>query len=69
MYVGYTPDGYDLFSVQMTDAQWRPVAPQVTEPTPERVERHHASFTRNTIKNLLSAPDHRAAFLDADARI
>ena len=33
VYVGYTPDGYDLFSVQMTDAQWTPIAPQPAEPT------------------------------------
>ena len=33
MYVGYTPDGYDLFSVQLNEAQWAPVGPLPTEPT------------------------------------
>ena len=73
VFVGYTADGYDLFSMPLASARWTPVeAGALDSPDSSgdaRLVRRPHRRPRRRFQVLLPAADDCAPFLDADDRV
>ena len=69
VYVGYTPDGYDLFSLPLASARWTVVASDTIDAAPTEIMETPLVPATAAPAVLLALAHDRAAVLDADARV